>query len=105
MDILNSNMNMNLKSLSENCLEGMLVGFPDYYVYAMAIKNCIGGVSGFLASIIGSKILEYIQASGNVFMSIPMYGQQLLSAISLVIIVIDILFIHFVVEKQKVMIQ
>ena len=77
----------------------------DYYVYAMAIKNCIGGVSGFLASIIGSKILEYIQASGNVFMSIPMYGQQLLSAISLVIIVIDILFIHFVVEKQKVMIQ
>ena len=77
----------------------------DYYVYAMAIKNCIGGVVGFGASLLGSRILAYIQANGNMFMGIPMYGQQFLSLITLVIIIMDILFIHFVVEKQDRMIQ
>lgn len=77
----------------------------DYYVYAMAITNCIGGVVGFGASLVGSRILAHIQANGNIFMGIPVYGQQLLSLISVVIIVIDVLFIHFVVEKQDRMVQ
>ena len=77
----------------------------DYYIYAMAIQNCIGGVVGFLASILGSRILNYVQESGNMFLGIPMYGQQLLSAISVVILIVNILFIHFVVEKQTVMKQ
>ncbi|MBQ2696568.1 MAG: MFS transporter, partial [Clostridia bacterium] len=61
----------------------------EYYIYAMAIQNCIGGVAGFLASILGSRILSFVQAQGNVFLGIPMYGQQLLSAISLVILIVN----------------
>jgi len=77
----------------------------EHFVAASAIKNSIGGLFGFAASIAGSRILAFVQANGNTFMGIPMYGQQLLSAISFVIILICIAFIHFVIEKQKVMIQ
>ena len=37
----------------------------DYITQAMAIKNCIGGAAGFMASLIGGKLLSYIQANGN----------------------------------------
>jgi len=77
----------------------------DYIVHAMAIKNSIGGLFGFGASLVGSRILAHIQANGNSFLGIPMYGQQLLSAISFVMMIITILFVHFVIEKQKVMHQ
>ena len=77
----------------------------DYFVAAMAIKNSIGGLFGFGAAILGSKILEAVQANGNMVFGIPMYGQQLLSAISFVIMVITVLFVRFVIGKQKVMIQ
>ena len=77
----------------------------EYFVPALAIKNSIGGLFGFGATLVGSKILEYVQANGNTFMGIPMYGQQLLSAISFVFAIILVLFVHFVIEKQKVIKQ
>ena len=77
----------------------------DYIAQALAIKASIGGVCGFLASLAGSAILAHVQANGNMLCGIPMYGQQLLSAISFVIIIITILFIKFVIEKQEVIHQ
>ncbi|MBQ7900600.1 MAG: MFS transporter [Clostridia bacterium] len=77
----------------------------DYITDAMAVKNCICGVVGFGASIIGGMLLNYVQANGNVFMGIPMYGQQLLSAISFVCCLIAVLYIKLVVAKQKVIVQ
>ena len=77
----------------------------DYIVHAVAIKNSIGGIFGFCASLVGSKILNYIQGNGNMVFGIPMYGQQFLCLITFVIIVVNVLFIKFVIEKQKVMVQ
>lgn len=77
----------------------------DYIVHAVAIKNSIGGIFGFCASLVGSKILNYIQGNGNMLFGIPMYGQQFLCLITFVIIVLNVLFIKFVIEKQKVMVQ
>lgn len=77
----------------------------DYFVQATAIKNGIGGIFGFLASLVGGKILTHIQTSGNMLFGIPMYGQQCLSFLSFVVIIITILFIRLVMEKQKVMRQ
>lgn len=77
----------------------------DYIVHAVAIKNSIGGIFGFCASLVGSKILNYIQGNGNIIFGIPMYGQQFLCLITFVIIVVNVLFIKFVIEKQKVMVQ
>lgn len=76
-----------------------------YFAEASAIKNSIGGLCGFGASLLGGKILAAVQANGNTVLGIPMYGQQLLSAISFVLFIITILFTHFVVSRQKVMIQ
>jgi Na+/melibiose symporter-like transporter len=76
-----------------------------YIVHAMAIKNCIGGVLGFLASIVGGNLLSFIQSNGNTLFGIHMYGQQALSAISFVIIVVAILFVKFVIAEQKRIIQ
>lgn len=77
----------------------------DYIVQAMAIKNSIGGICGFAATIIGSRILSHIQSNGNMFFGIPMYGQQLLSAISFAVLIAAAVFTHKVISKQKVMIQ
>ena len=76
-----------------------------YFAEASAIKNSIGGIFGFCASLVGGKILAAVQANGNAVFGIPMYGQQLLSAIAFVMMSITLLFAHFVVSKQKVMIQ
>ncbi len=76
-----------------------------YIIHAMAIKNCIGGLFGFGASILGGKILDTIQANGNMIFGVHIYGQQVLSALSFITVVVGIVFITKVVEKQKIMIQ
>jgi len=76
-----------------------------YYVEGSAIKNSIGGLFGFGASLAASQLLEYIQSNGNTLFGIPVYGQQVLSLISLMFMLAAILFAHFVIGKQKVMIQ
>ena len=77
----------------------------DYIVQAMAIKGSICGILGFCSALVGSRILQTIQNAGNTFLGIPVYGQQILSAISLLIILVAILFSVFVVEKQSRMVQ
>ena len=76
-----------------------------YIAEAMAIKNCIGGICGFGASILASKLLKHIQDSGNTFLGMNVYGQQVLSAISLLILIAAIIFTKLVIEKQKTMVQ
>ncbi len=55
---------------------------PEHFVQASAIRNCIGGVFGFLASLAGSWLLTYVQGQGNRLFGLPLYGQQLLAALS-----------------------
>ena len=72
---------------------------------AMAIKNSISGLCGFMASIVGGVVLDAIQKNKNQFFGLQINAQQLLSAVSFVLIIIAVLFIHFVIAKQKVKIQ
>ena len=76
-----------------------------YIVQAMAIKNSIAGVVGFVVSIYAGKLLGYIQENDNMFMGMHVYGQQLLSAISCAILIGMVIYVKFVIEKQKVHIQ
>ena len=76
-----------------------------YFAEASAIKNCISGVFGFGASLVGGRILATVQANNNTLFGYTVYGQQILFAISFVLVLCAILFAHFVVGKQKVMIQ
>ena len=77
----------------------------EYIAQAMVIQNSISGILGFGASLIGSFILSSIQKNNNMFLGIPLHGQQLLSLISFIIIICAIAFDRCVVEKQKVVIQ
>ncbi len=77
----------------------------EFFVQASAIKNSIGGLCGFGASFVASKLLEYIQANGNMLFGIRVYGQQVLSLISFVLIIVCVLIVHFVIQKQKTMVQ
>ena len=77
----------------------------DYIVSAMSIKNCIGGLLGFLSSLAGGKILSVIQGNGNMFLGMHVYGQQVLSAISLVIILAAFVFNKLVIQKQATVMQ
>ena len=72
-----------------------------YFVQASAIRNSVGGVCGFAAALAGGRILTAVQNNGNTVLGIPMYGQQLLSLISFILAFAALLFVRFVLEKQK----
>ena len=76
-----------------------------YVPQAMAFKNSIGGLCGFIASLLGGRIVSVVQANENTIFGMHIYAQQILSAISCVIILGAILYTKKVVEKQEVMIQ
>lgn len=78
---------------------------PEYIPQAMAIKNSICGVCGFIASVFGGKILAAVQANNNIIFGIHIYGQQLLSAISCILTTAVVVFIHKIVRKQTIMIN
>ena len=73
----------------------------EYYVQANAIKSSIAGLCGFGASLVGSKILAYVQENGNTLFGFHVYGQQVLSFISFLMIVGLIVFVSLTLEKQK----
>lgn len=73
----------------------------EYITQAMAIKNSIGGICGFGASVIAGQVLNYVQKNGNQIGDIQIYGQQVLSMISLILVIITILFIKNVMDKNK----
>lgn len=72
----------------------------DYFVPAMAISRSIVGVCGFLASLVGGFILSYVQNNGNCIFGISVYGQQVLSVVSVVILIGAVIYNRFVVKKQ-----
>ena len=63
----------------------------EYFVQASAIKNSLGGIVGFLSSLVAGKLLSVIQNNGNSLFGLPVYGQQVLSAISFILIVVAII--------------
>ncbi|MBQ9760323.1 MAG: MFS transporter [Clostridia bacterium] len=100
--------------LYNGCFAGMSVNLlnivysyvpAEYFVQASAIKNSIGGICGFLASIAAGTLLDYIQSQGNTFLGIHVYAQQVLSLISVILIVAAIVFTKLVMDKQKEMKQ
>ncbi len=76
-----------------------------YIAQAMAIKYSIGGIFGFMASIMGGRILSIVQANDNIVLGVRIYGQQILAFISFVLTVIAVVFTKLIIEKQKVKVQ
>ena len=98
--------NCSIAGTSENSFN-MIYNYVDskYFAQAMALKNCISGIIGFGASIVGGWILAYVQANGNQIAGVPVYGQQVLSVLSFVVVMGAIVFSRKVVSKQSITVR
>ncbi len=45
----------------------------------IGIRYCVGGITGFLSTLVGSVVVEYVQSKGNVLFGYTVYPQQILS--------------------------
>lgn len=68
---------------------------------ALALKSTFAGFAGFFATLIVSPLVSFVQASGNSLWGISVYAQQVVSAISVVLLVLLILYLNLVVRKIK----
>lgn len=70
-----------------------------YYMYSIALTNCISNACSFGISFIAAWLLETIQSMGNTLFGMTVYAQQILSAISAVLTLGLLGFAHFVFTK------
>ena len=73
----------------------------DYVVHGLAVNDGLRGVVGFLSSLVGSRVVSAVQKNGNALFGLPVYGQQILSAFSLLLTLAAIVFNKAVVGRQK----
>jgi MFS family permease len=76
-----------------------------YFMQAVALKNSIAGLFGFCVSLLAGRLLSYVQANGNTFLGFSVYGQQVLSVVSILFLLPAIALVHFVISKQQRTIQ
>ena len=88
-------------------MHSILYSYVDsrYFVQASAIKSSVGGLCHFGAALLASRVLQDIQSNGNMLFGIHIYGQQVLAIFSIVLTVCALAMTHFVVSKQKAMVQ
>ncbi|MBR3966100.1 MAG: hypothetical protein IKJ91_03395 [Clostridia bacterium] len=68
---------------------------------AVAVTQALGGVAGFIGSLVGAAILDRIQANGNTLFGIKLYAQQVLSGITFVGMMLTVLYLWYVTKKIK----
>ena len=69
---------------------------------AMAIKNSIGGICGFVSALVAGRIVSHIRAADNMLFGLNVLPQQVLSVISFVLAVAVVLYIKLEIEKEKI---
>jgi Na+/melibiose symporter-like transporter len=88
-------------------MHSILYSYVDskYFVQASAIKSSVGGLCHFGSALLASRFLQYIQGNGNSLFGIHLYGQQALATCSIALTLGALAVAHFVVSKQKRMVQ
>ena len=74
---------------------------PKERMQALAIQNTFAGLAGFLATLAVSPLVSYIQKNGNVFFGMKLYAQQVLSAMSFLVMLVLIAYMVLVIRKLK----
>lgn len=67
---------------------------------ALGIKSALGGTAGFLASLLGARILSVVQANGNTLFGHTIYAQQLLSFISFAVYVAAAVYTKKIIHNK-----
>ena len=73
----------------------------EYRVSALSLKNVIAGLAAFLGTLALTPLMNYIQSSGNSFLGIKIYAQQLFAIISCVLLFTSMLIFSFFIKKVK----
>lgn len=68
---------------------------------ALGIKSAVGGLVGFLASLVGGEVVGLMQANGNKIFGVTIYAQQILSFVSFVVMLAIVFYIRKVIYKMK----
>lgn len=74
---------------------------PDKRADSLAFCQALAGLSGFVATLAVSLLVSHIQSNGNTLFGVQIYAQQVTSAIAAFFTLICILYVHFVVKKNK----
>ncbi|MDD6485297.1 MAG: MFS transporter [Clostridiales bacterium] len=69
--------------------------------YALGVKSAIGGIFGFLASLVGAALVSVVQTKGNTVFGITIYAQQILSFITFIVFAFIVFYIKNVILKMK----
>ena len=73
----------------------------DNRVGALALQNTLAGFAGFFTTLINSPLVSYIQQSGNSFLGLNVYAQQVVSAIACALILLILIYLNIIVKKIK----
>jgi MFS family permease len=68
---------------------------------ALALKGTLSGLAGFATTLLISPLIDRIQANGNKFLGLDLYAQQVLSAMTCLILVGLLIYIHFLTRKKE----
>jgi MFS family permease len=68
---------------------------------ALAIKNTVVGFIGFGATLLAKPLIDTVQPNGNTFLGFNIHAQQILSAISVILIATAIIYLNTIVKKMK----
>lgn len=68
----------------------------------LTITSSINGGLGFISSIIGGILLDYLQKVPLSIGGIPIYGQQVLNFIGFIILLLAVFYIRFYIETEKI---
>lgn len=68
---------------------------------ALALKGTLSGLAGFATTLLISPLVDRIQANGNKFLGLDLYAQQVLSAMTCLILVGLLIYIHFLTHKKE----
>lgn len=70
---------------------------------SLAVTQAFAGLAGFLATLCISPLVTYIQANGNKIFGLNLYAQQFITALSLFLTVITIIFVRakFINKKNS----
>ena len=74
---------------------------PDKRVVTLALQHAMAGFSGFFATIIVGFLVSYIQESGNTFLGLNVYAQQVVSVIGVIMVAVSLVYLNTVVKKMQ----
>lgn len=74
---------------------------PEKRTVSLSMHKGVYGLVGFLTATVVTPLLNYIQAEGNRFLGVPVYAQQVLSALAFAVTILAVLYLHKAVMKLR----